>query len=180
MQAHFQNQIAATPLMIFSPPPLISSPAAQHTLRSSNTQGVWPIEYLPPSTVPSAHSDNFYHPQHSAQLIHPVVLSYLHPPVSDRHFFSPHVHKGRVHPPEAKPPTIDLGSSSPNYNRFCNHRLRWGDCFHKGNYCKPPKKSVQNLTTTPLPRNFQQAGPLRHFQSHKERILAQKRFLQQL
>ena len=174
---------AAPPLMLFAPPPaLANSPLSQLTPTSSNARGQPNFDYQFPTTLSYANSNSFYYPQQyypqqAQQLIHPVVLSYLHPPVSDKHYFNSAAKKGVSSSPRHHPPTATVNSNSPD---ICNYRLRYGDCFHKGN-CKPFKRQVKNLTTTPLPQNFQaQGGPLRHFQSHRQRLIAQRQFLQKL
>ena len=182
MQHMYQsNFTAASPLMLFAPPPVLANNhLSQLTPTSSNAREQPIFEYQFPSALPYANSNNFYYPQQAPQLIHPVVLSYLHPPVSDKHYFNSAAKKGVSSSPRHHPPTATVNSSSPDISKICNYRLRYGDCFHKGN-CKPFKRQVKNLTTTPLPQNFQaQGGPLRHFQSHRQRLIAQRQFLQKL
>ena len=177
---------AAPPLMLFAPPPVLANNhLSQLTPTSSNARGQPNFDYQFPTTLSYANSNSFYYPQQyypqqAQQLIHPVVLSYLHPPVSDKHYFNSAAKKGVSSSPRHHPPTATVNSSSPDISKICNYRLRYGDCFHKGN-CKPFKRQVKNLTTTPLPQNFQaQGGPLRHFQSHRQRLIAQRQFLQKL
>ena len=192
---------AAPPLMLFAPPPVLANNhLSQLTPTSSNARGQPNFDYQFPTATSFPNSNSFYYPQQyypqqyypqqgqqqqycpqqAQQLIHPVVLSYLHPPVSDKHYFNSAAKKGVSSSPRHHPPTATVNSNSPDISKICNYRLRYGDCFHKGN-CKPFKRQVKNLTTTPLPQNFQaQGGPLRHFQSHRQRLIAQRQFLQKL